>query len=82
MIGFKAEHLVTSFGIGVVVGLLAAYLIHRELESSNHELSTSVEQQQSLQQTHEILQQFREKNFSPISASSEQGKDQCPMTSN
>lgn len=63
MIGFKAEHLVTSFGIGVVVGLLAAYLIHRELESSNHELSTSVEQQQSLQQTHEILQQFREKKL-------------------
>lgn len=80
MIGFKAEHLVTSFGVGIVVGLFTAYLAYRDLEASKHEEPTSVEQQQSLQQTREVLKQFREKNFSPVSVSPEQGKDQCPIS--
>lgn len=70
----------SSFGFGIAVGLLIAYLVHQHLESIKFEEYTSVEQQKSLQQTHETLKQFRINNISPVSLPSAQGKDQCPIS--
>jgi len=80
MMGYKAEHLMSIFGFGIAVGLLIGYLVHQHLESIKFEEHTSLEQQHSLQQTHEVLKQFRDKNFSSISLPSVQGKDQCPIS--
>lgn len=76
---FKAEHLVTSFGFGVVVGLLASYLVQNHLDSLKFNTDTGNYQYNSLQQARHTLQQFSANNFT---SSPEQGKDQCPMTSN
>lgn len=82
MSGFKAEHLVTSFGFGIVVGLLASYLVQRHLDSLEFSTDSSINQYNSLQQAKHTLQQFDISNTGPVSILPEQGKDQCPMTSN
>lgn len=80
MIGYKVEQLMSTFAFGIAVGLLIGYLIHQHLESIKFDDYTSLEQQNSLQQTHEVLKQFRVKNFSPVSSPLVQGKDQCPIS--
>lgn len=65
MVGFRADQLVTSFGLGIVVGLILAYFIDRHLDNLKYQNDmfyehSVIEQRRSLESTHETLQQFRD----------------------